>query len=341
MKNFIKGLLLVAVMLATIPLIPTIDSLIGKAFNRDKELPANMTDDAVAAVSSGVREMIDEVRIYDEISGAVESVKIEDFLVQAVLGSVSPDAEDELLQAQAVLMYTYILGKRESRAASTDLPNNCDIGRDSQKYLHLVSWEEAKELFDDKAVIYTKKVKAAVKACLGEYLSYDGKPIAPAYCFSCGGRTESAETVLGENLPYLQSVECGYDKECVSEAVFTADEIFASLSMGEKPITLLGDPEQWLVISESTESGYVVNVSIDGSESISGVELAELLGLPSAKFTLSYSGEFSRFSFKIYGAGHLMGLSQFGGNEMAKKGAKHKEILAYFFTGTSLEKHTN
>lgn len=336
MKNFIKGLLLVAIMLAMIPLIPRIENLIV----RDNE-PSDLSQDTVAAISSGIRGIIDEVRIYDEVSGKVEKVAIEDFLVQAVMGSVSPDAEDELLQAQAVLMYTYILGKREAGSGQKDLPDNCDIGRDSSKYLHLVSQDEAGELFGDKAIIYIKKVKAAVRACLGEYLSYDGKPIAPAYCFSCGGRTESAEMVLGEDVPYLQSAECGYDRECLSEAVFTSDEVFAKLSTGERPLTLLGEPKQWLEITKASDSGYVIEVTIDGSEIISGIELAQLLELPSAKFTLSYSEEFKRYSFKIYGSGHLMGLSQFGANEMAKRGAKHKEILLYFFSGTTLERQNN
>lgn len=339
MKNFIKGLLLVALMLATIPLIPTLDRIIMQAMNKDKNasLPE---DDAVAVVSQGIRELIGEVRIYDETTKEVETVKIEEFLTRAVLGSVSPAAEDELLQAQTVLMYTYILGKKEAGTAFADILQNSDPEGDANKYLHLVKEEEAGEIYGEKADMYIEKVGAAVKSCLGEYLSYEGEPIAPAYCFSCGGRTESAETVLGEALPYLQSVECGYDRECFSEAVFTAEETFARLSTADIPITLLGEPEQWLVITEASDSGYVKEVTVDGSAIISGSKLAELLELPSARFTLSYSREFKRFSFKIYGVGHLMGLSQFGGNEMAKRGAKHKEILSYFFPGTSLERNS-
>lgn len=338
MKNFIKGLLLVALMLATIPLIPTLDSIIMQAFNKEKN-PSLDDEDAVAAVSNGIREQIGEVRIYDETTKQSKTVAIEDFLTQAVLGSVSPEAEDELLKAQTVLMYTYILGKNEAGTAFADTKQNSDPEGEVNKYLHLVSKEEAREIYGEKADMYIEKVGAAVKACLGEYLCYDGKPIAVAYCFSSGGRTESAETVLGEDLPYLQPVECGYDRECFTEAVYTSEEVFARLSTQDLPITLLGKPEQWLVITEATDSGYVKEVTVDGSASISGSKLAELLELPSARFTLSYSEKYKRFSFEIYGAGHLMGLSQFGGNEMAKKGAKHKEILSYFFPGTSLESH--
>ena len=337
MKNFTKGLVLVAIMLGVIPILPLIGDAVGYHSGEEK-YGTDENLESVEAISNNYRDALDDVRVYDEVNGRVEAIKIEDFLMQAVLGSVSPEAEDELLQAQAVLMYTYIIGKRDSDADNSGLPENADIGRDSTKYLRLISEEEAKMLYGDMAIIYIKKVKAAVRACLGEYLSYGGKPIAVAYCYSSGGQTESSLNVMGEDLPYLKSVECGYDRECKSEAVFTADELFAMLSTGDKPLTILGSEEQWLEITKTTETGYVLEVTVDESETISGVELAALLGLPSAKFTLNYSKELNRFIFNIYGFGHLMGISQYGGNEMAKKGAKHKEILLYFFPGSTLEK---
>ena len=38
------------------------------------------------------------------------------------------------------------------------------------------------------------------------------------------------------------------------------------------------------------------------------------------------------------GYGHGVGMSQYGADEMAKKGMNYKEILQYYYNGTKIEK---
>ncbi len=338
MKNFTKGLIIVAAALIIIPLIPAVLSAKGET---DFSSLPGITESAAAMAVPGENmnyRYIDTVYIYDEVNKDTISVPVEDYLCAAVLGSISPTAEPELLKAQTVLMYTYILGKRLKAIKSRDSDiYGCDISTDSEKYTRLMWSEEADELYSEKQPDYREKVKAAVGSCQGEFLTYDGKPIVPAYCFSCGGVTESAETVLGEDVPYLSSVKSEYDSEYITEAVYSKDEIFARLALSEEAITLLGPCESWITVSESSETGYVKSLLLDGKYSVNGAEFAKLLNLPSPRFTFGYSEEFDNFTFAVSGVGHLVGLSQYGANEMAKRGADYTEILKKYFVGTEIK----
>lgn len=339
MKDFVKGLIVVAAVLLAISIAPTAISLFRSRTSLDD---ASVTDAiAVMAVPKDVNgyRFIETVNVYDIVSGEKKLANIEDFLVSAVFGAISPTAEPELLKAQSVLMYTYILGRRlQEKTNATPALLGCDISTDNNSYIRLMTKEEIENLYKDKAEEYIEKVRKSVEETIGEYVAYDGKPIITAYCFSCGGRTESALSVLGEDVPYLRSVESEYDSDYLTEAVFTSDELFARISTQSNGITLLGDPDEWIVLSQVSDSMYVKKVILDSRAEVSGEQLAMWLNIPSAKFTVNYSEELDRFTFTIYGSGHLVGLSQYGANEMAKTGYTYTQILGYFFTDTDIIK---
>src|SRR5204862_1447547 len=50
----------------------------------------------------------------------------------------------------------------------------------------------------------------AVTETRGMIATYDGKPINALYSSTCGGRTEDAENIFNEKVPYLVSVTCEY-----------------------------------------------------------------------------------------------------------------------------------
>lgn len=336
MKNFVKGLAFVALALVIIPLIPAI-------FSADSRRQPKSESPAVPAISNNIEtktfDFIDEVSVYDIVSGKVIVYSCGDYLRAAVMASVSPAAEKELLKAQTVLMYTYILGRRiDELAQPTPELQGCDISTDTNKYISLMSDDDAKLIYKENADEYISNVTAAVSEVMGEYISYNSKPIVPAYCFSCGGVTESALTVLGSDVPYLKSVESEYDKEYTLEATYTQDELFARISLQSDGITLLSDPKDWISVKNATDSGYVLELLLDSKYTVSGQQFASWLNLPSARFTVSYSDEFQRFIFKISGSGHLVGLSQYGANEMAKNGYTYKSIIQHFFTGVSIQR---
>lgn len=280
---------------------------------------------------------LDGIYVYDVTTGTVTGYSVEDFLTCSVLGTLQMDSETELIKAQAVLMYTYILGRRlEEEKESTEELYGCDMSSDTNKYIRLVDEESARLIYGDEADAYVEKVRNAVSEVAGEYITYNGGLIAPAYCISNGGVSESAETVLGEDVPYLQSIISEYDSDYISEITYTSDEIFARMTTQDESITLLGDESEWISITDTTDTGYVMELMLDEDVTVTGRQLASWLNLPSARFVVSYSDEFDRFTFTVYGNGHLVGLSQYGGNKMAAEAHSYAEIIEFYFTDVEI-----
>ncbi|MCD7732567.1 MAG: SpoIID/LytB domain-containing protein [Oscillospiraceae bacterium] len=322
MKNVLRGLIFVTIALVAFPIITVLISE-GSAyfFQADEE-----TVEAFADSSTSAYPLIEEVYVYDITTETVTTLSIEDYLTYSVLGTLQMDAEPELIKAQAVLMYTYILGRRiEEESNPTEELRGCDISTDINKYVRLVCESD-----------YIEKVRRAVGDVAGEYITYNGSIIAPAYCVSNGGVSESALTVLCEDVPYLQSVVSNYDSDYITEISYTSDEIFARITTQDESITLLGNPSDWIVITVTTDTGYATEITLDKNTTVTGRQLASWLNLPSARFTVSYSEEFDRFTFSVSGSGHLVGLSQYGGNKMAEEGYSYSDIISFYFTGVEI-----
>ncbi len=322
-KNILKGLLFVTIALVAFPVISVLMSEGLAYFDQDESISAFSEITVSQAYPT-----LEEIYLYDVTTETITTLPIEDFLTYSVLGTLQIDAEPELIKAQAVLMYTYILGRHlEEELNPTDELYGCDISTDTNKYIRLS--------YDGDNI---KAIRQAVSEVAGEYITYDGKLIAPAYCVSNGGVSESALTVLGEDVPYLQSVQSDYDSDYITEISYTSDEFFARITTQSESITLLVDPSDWIAITGTTDTGYVTEVTLDGDAVVTGKQLASWLNLPSARFTVAYSSEFDLFTFTVYGSGHLVGLSQYGGNKLAEAGYSYSEIISFYFTGVEIKK---
>jgi len=98
-----------------------------------------------------------------------------------------------------------------------------------------------------------------------------------------------------------------------------------------------------LRILERTPSGRVARIEIRGASSrvMTGEQFRTALGrvpeierLQSNTFDVSDAGE--RFLFHGYGAGHGAGLCQAGAEEMGAEGKSYREILAFYYPGTTV-----
>ncbi len=93
-------------------------------------------------------------------------------------------------------------------------------------------------------------------------------------------------------------------------------------------------------VLERSPSGRVRQLSIrgsDGSAELSGRALrAAVDALPSTLFEVRQGRE--EFEFVGSGRGHGVGMSQWGAQAMAERGAGYREIVARFYPGTSLRK---
>ena len=305
MKDFFRGL---AMITATLLIFPAVSYLIGVFAPPEPEAVEASAEAVFEAPETA--EFISEVRVYDTVKQRAITLTAEEYLAAALAAQLSPEAEPELLKAQAVLMYTYILKRRldETEAPTAEL-FGCDIS------------------------VY----RDAANAVLGEYCAYLDEPISVAYCYSAGTATESAETVLGIDVPYLQSVPSAEPDAYYTTVSYTSDEVFARLTTTDSGYVLLGGAEGWITPKETAPSGYVKSVYLDSRFVVSGAEIASLLNLPSARFTYRYSSATDRFTFTVSGSGSLVGLSQRGGNALAKQGFNYKEILLKYFSDIEIK----
>ncbi len=253
--------------------------------------------------------------------GKVTQMPLESYLYCVTLAEMPADFEMEALKAQAVVARTYTCKGMES----SKHPNGalCTDYRCCQAYITVDAYLQKggrQESVD--------KVKRAVDETAGQVLMYQGEYIEATY-FSCsGGRTEDAQAVWGNAVPYLQSVESPGEEDATyytDTVSFTKKDFLHRLSL----------PFDSVVIGEIsyTEGGGVSSVAICG-ETFSGTEIREKLDLRSTAFVISAVGENVTITTK--GFGHRVGLSQYGAEAMAVQGKTYQEILLHYYQGAEL-----
>jgi stage II sporulation protein D len=252
----------------------------------------------------------------------VNHVGLEDYVAGTLGREIYPGWELETLKAQAVATRTYALhrlGRRRSRAF--------DLGADTRDQVY------------GGADAETPRIRAAVAATRGELLAWRGAPILSAFHATSGGQTASAEEVWGRALPYLTS-RAVPDEQDSPDTYWRAVVTGTTLRRALAPLGVrLGAVRQLRVIdrSASGRARRVRVVGTEGSAELSGRELRSALGPETIRSTLfdvhSKGGE---FVFAGSGHGHGVGMSQWGAEAMAKRGATYREILAAFYPGATL-----
>ena len=125
----------------------------------------------------------------------VNDLPLEEYLLGVVPNELSPGTYGQLeaLKAQAVAARTYVLrnmGQYKSEGYDICATDACQVYFGAGTEDPLAS----------RAVTETHAVIA----------TYDDKPINALYSSTCGGRTENAENIFDEKVPYLVSTICEY-----------------------------------------------------------------------------------------------------------------------------------
>lgn len=262
-----------------------------------------------------------EVRRTDDGLRVVNRVGLEDYVAATLGREIYADWHLETQKAQAVLARTFALHRRAAGRAGFDLRSGV-----SDQVYGGVDGE-------------TRIARAATGATAGEVLLYRGAPILAAYHSSSGGRTASAAEVWGESLPYLESrpVEGEEDSpDTYWRARFTGTTLGRALD----PLGLHLGRVTEVRVAERTASGRVRKVELlgtTGRKVLEGRALRDALGRGVVRSTLFEvrAGE-DLFTIVGSGHGHGVGMSQWGAEAMARRGADYREILAAFFPGTEL-----
>ncbi len=182
----------------------------------------------------------------------------EDLMVRVVLqeiGGYCRSGDENALKTQAVAAYSF-MKMRNYAMTSSDMA--CSTVADSS---------------------IPEMVRSAVRSVLGEYLTYNGKPISAQFFASSAGKTTSAANAWGgSSYAYLAG---GVDSaESVSETTvtITAEDFRAIIDSynrnhPDKKITLSGSPSQWLEILSHDGArgnvGYISSIRV-GDKTMTG-----------------------------------------------------------------------
>ena len=266
--------------------------------------------------------------------GSVQTMMVEDYLWGVVAAEMPATFELEALKAQAVAARTYCMAKETTYCEEHPLAQVCTESACCQAY---VTREEAAVNWGENADTYAQRIAQAVAQTDGLGVLYQGQPIQALYFSSAPGQTVDAQSVWRREVPYLVSVgspEGDEVPEYRSQLTLSVSEVKALILAQYPGADLSGKPERWFSDFMRGPSGTVVTVQVGGL-TLKGGEVRKLLGLRSACFTLSVTGD--QMMFQTTGYGHGVGMSQYGANAMAREGKNFREILTWYYTGTEVD----
>jgi stage II sporulation protein D len=248
----------------------------------------------------------------------INDIPLEDYIKGVVAAEMKSSWDIEALKAQAVAARTYAIYQISNSAPGA--PYDLTSTVLDQAY---------------KGANISPSVEQAVNETKGEILIYGGKPIAAFYHSTSGGMTEDAAEVFGKAFPYLKPVKtnCELSPYFLWEKIIPVSEI-------EKDLDIQGIKD--IGIDSYTASGRarVMKITLEaGSLILPATEMRKKVGwdrLPSTLIT-QISRHNSLIVFEGRGYGHGVGMCQWSTLQMAKDGMTYRQILNYFYPGTTIQ----
>jgi len=280
----------------------------------------------------------------------VNRVNLESYVAGVVgpeIGARRPDELNAVL-AQAIVSRSFALKNRGRWEAF-----GFDAYADTRDQVYLGMAVETPQVWD------------AVRRTAGQVLTYEGQVIDAFFHSTCGFSTAGVDEAFGtaQGRPYLRPVSdesggghyyCDISPRFRWREEWDGPELRAILSRTLASVTpLAGDGMQRITdisVSRKTRSGRVGELRIvfeRGDIRIPGPDVRTVLRpeadrwLSSTTFELTVSktnGEVTRLVAAGAGAGHGVGLCQWGAIGRARVGQDYRKILTTYFPGTKIEK---
>ncbi len=263
------------------------------------------------------------IRVALRADEEILSIPLERYVVGVLEKEVHQDWPLEALKAQAVATRTYALFRKENpRAASFDV------------------YADTSDQVFEPMPRHAPSVIKAVRQTEGEVLTYDGRIFQAFFHSCCGGHSEQADHVWpGIKTPPLQgSHPDDYCTLCPSahwELRLSREELGSLVAPSGRPIAR----DEKIIIMERDASGRVSRVKSSGRRgfTISGIDFRERVGhtrLKSTLFDVTDEGEVIVLTGR--GAGHGVGLCQWGAKGMADEGNNYRQILEFYYPGARI-----
>lgn len=283
-----------------------------------------------------------KIKVFITEKNQIQEMYLEEYIRGVVAGEMPVDFNIEALKAQAIAARTYAVtrmklygGKGCGKHPEADI---CTDSTDCQE------WISKEDRFKSWGAVNAEKdwekITTAVNDTKGLILTYNSQPVMyPLYFSTSSGKTENSIDVFSAQEPYLKSVVSPNEEESpkfITKTSFSLDAFIDKFYKSSYKIKLDKSKlsTQFKIVNR-TEGGSVKTIQV-GSKTLKGTEIRTILGLNSANFTFAISG--STITFTVLGNGHGVGMSQWGANELGKRGSKYDEILEHYYQGTEIKK---
>ncbi len=256
-----------------------------------------------------------------------KQMDMEVYLPMMLCREIPWDYEEEMLKAQAVLIRSSLYLRLENKELDqTELKENLEnYKNNSQKEQYQMAY---------------KRMEKAVNVTKGQVISYQGEICSGVFHRVSAGQTrEGSEVLQDTKMSFLMSVDSSQDiqsEDYLHGHYFTEEalkdrllEIYPNIELSDQPLT------EQIVVEKRDSQEYVLEIRV-GSLTVPGEEFRNNLELSSSNFTVQNLDGKIRFLCK--GLGHGLGMSQYGGNELAKEGKTYEQIIFTYFPDVILKK---
>ncbi len=321
MKKFLTLIVLSAIVIIILPV----------ALLKEKITPAETTFIPQVNTTQPT-EKNDTLTVFRSVDR--ENIEIDFF--EYVCGSVAAEMplsyHEEALKAQAIACYTNALRLKNSSEGDATY----HISDDSSVHQGYLNKEQRKEKWGEDFEKYENKLKAIVKSVENLAIYYNDELCVAAFHAICSGKTENAENIWNEKVPYLTSVKSSGDKlspQYSSVVVFDKED-FIKTAKDLTEIKNIKDFKNIIEIKEKSKAGTVLKVNLNKKE-FTGDEIRKAFSLKSPVFTIETTEK--AVTFNVTGYGHGVGMSQYGADFMARQGSSYEEILKHYYKGVEIK----
>ena len=317
MKKLHLYILIMIVVLFTLPTL----------FMKNKETKAIPASDSAAIEPQQISNKTknNECNIQIQIQGEGEKYSLEEYIVGVVAAEMPVSFDIEALKAQAIASRTFAL--KRTNFGENSIEPSVSAQAFANENQRKRDW--GKNFAQNEA-----KIRKAVQATKGQVLVYQNELITAMFFSTSNGKTESSKGFSGQSIPYLQSVSVPSSEKSSpryhTDYSFTLEQWNALFNQPWTKANI-----QNMNISRNN-SGRVETIQ-SGDFKWSGREVRETLQLASTDFTIKWDDGNKKVQVKTTGYGHGVGMSQYGANALADKGANVKEILYHFYQHVKIE----
>lgn len=321
MKKFLSLILLSAIVIIILPIALLKENLTP---SESTFIPQTSTTQAPESTNT--------LTVFRSVSQKNEEIDFFEYVCGSVAAEMPLSYHEEALKAQAIACYTNALRLKNSSESDAIY----HISDDSSVHQGYLNKEQREEKWGEDFSKYESKLESIVKSVENLAIYYEDELCVAAFHAICSGKTESAENIWNQKVPYLTSIKSSGDNlspQYSSVVVFEKDE-FIEIAKNLTKSKNIKALKNIIEIKEKTKSGTVLKVELDKKE-FTGDEIRKAFSLRSPVFTIETTEK--TITFNVTGYGHGVGMSQYGADFMARQGSSYEDILKHYYKGIEIK----